>query len=96
MRVFRQGDVVIREVEELPGGHVRKDNPDGEIRVTGETGHDHVLTQVRVVDIDWNQFIEVPEGGRTMTHPEHPPLELPGLLVAQVERVRTLRGPAVD
>lgn len=88
MRVFRHGDVVFREVEKLPEGKVT--STDDKLEVRGETGNIHTLTGVRVIEIDWNKFIEVPEGGATITHPEHPPLELPPLLVARVERVRSI------
>lgn len=88
MRVFRQGDVVLREVEELPEGEIK--SSDDKLEVSGETGNLHTLTGVKVVEIDWNKFVEIPEDGATMTHPEHPPLELPPLLVARVERVRSV------
>jgi len=88
MRVFRHGDVVFREVEKLPEGKVT--STDDKLEVSGETGNLHTLTGVRVIEIDWNKFIEVPEDGATVTHPEHPPLELPPLLVARVERVRSI------
>jgi len=88
MRVFRHGDVVFREVEKLPEGKVTA--TDDKLEVSGETGNLHTLTGVKVIEIDWNKFVEVPEGGATITHPEHPPLELPPLLVARVERVRSI------
>ena len=88
MRIFRQGDILFTEVEKLPEGEVTGGG--SELSVTGETGQVHVMTGVKVIDIDYNKFIEVPENGGVMTHPEHPPLELPPLLVAKVERVRSL------
>lgn len=93
MRIFRQGDIILREVEKLPEGET-KDLGD-ELSMTGETGNAHVLTKVKVIEIDWEQYIQLPEEGGIMTHVEHPPLELPPLLVAKVERVRSIT-PYID
>lgn len=87
MRIFRHGDVILREVEVLPEN--AKEAGD-ELSIVGETGHAHVLKKVRVVTIpDWTKFIVVPKEGAAITHPEHPTLELPPLLIARVERVRS-------
>lgn len=93
MRVFRQGDVILREVKKLPEGEITSSSD--KLEVSGETGHLHTLTQVKVIEIDWNKYVEVPKDGAVMTHPEHPPLELPPLLVARVERVRSMT-PYID
>lgn len=93
MRVFRQGDIIFREVEKLPEGKVT--STDDKVEISGETGHLHILPQVKVIEIDYTKFVELPEEGGTMTHPEHPPLELPPLLVAKVERVRSVT-PYID
>lgn len=87
MRVFRQGDIIFREVEKVPEGEVK--STDDKVEISGETGHIHALVGVKVLEIDQSMFVEIPEEGATMTHPEHPPLELPPLLVARVERVRS-------
>ncbi len=88
MRVFRQGDIIFREVEKLPEGKVTGE--DDKVEISGETGHLHTLTQVKVIEIDYTKFVTMPEEGGVMTHPEHPPLELPPLLVARVEKVRSV------
>lgn len=88
MRIFRQGDVILREVKKVPEGEITSSGD--KLEISGETGHLHTLTQVRVVEVDWNRYVQVPEGGAIMTHPEHPPLELPPLLVARVDRVRSV------
>lgn len=93
MRVFRQGDVILRELDKLPEGKVSA--TDDKLEVSGETGNLHTLTGVKVIEIDWNKYVEVPKDGAVMTHPEHPPLELPPLLVAKVERVRSIT-PYID
>jgi len=57
MRVFRQGDVILREIKKLPEGEITNSND--KLEVSGETGHLHTLTQVKVIDIDWNKYVEV-------------------------------------
>lgn len=93
MRIFRQGDIIFKEVGKLPEGNVT--GTSDRLEISGETGQLHTLTRVKVIEIDWNKFIEVPKTGAIMTHPEHPPLELPPLLVAKVERVRSVT-PYID
>lgn len=93
MRIFRHGDIRFKEVEKLPEGEVTGE--DDKLEISGETGHLHTLTGVRVVEIDWNKYVQVPEDGAIMTHPEHPPLVLPPGLVAKVERVRSVT-PYID
>lgn len=93
MRIFRQGDIIFREVEKLPEGKVT--GTSDKLEISGETGQVHTLVKVEVIEIDWNQFLRVPKGGGVMTHPEHPDLELPPGLVAKVERVRSVT-PYVD
>ena len=88
MRIFRQGDIIFREVEKLPEGKVT--GTDDKIEIAGETGHLHTLPKVKVIEIDYTKFVEIPDTGGTMVHDEHPPLELPPLLVAKVERVRSI------
>ena len=91
---YIQGDVIFTSVESLPAG--KKTSPDKQIlELTGETGNVHSLKQVKVVEIDYNQFVVTPEHTTIMTHPEHPPLYLPPLLVARVSRVRSVT-PMLD
>lgn len=87
-RIFRHGDIILREVDKLPEGKVTDENTG--LSIKGETGHAHTLPKVKVIDIDLEKFVVVPDDGDTFTHPEHPPLELPPLLVAKVERVRSV------
>lgn len=88
MRVFRQGDVIIREVEKLPEGVVT--DTSNKLEMSGETGQLHAIKEVKVIEIDWMKFIDTLDTGVVMTHPEHPPLDLPPNLIARVERVRSV------
>lgn len=101
-KVFRQGDVVIEEIDSLPEGYT----PSGEteIRMTGETGNAHVLqgrvfvpprgkTETILVDkqpviVEMPKIVEVGTGGALITHPEHPVLKVPpGLYKARKLRI---------
>lgn len=88
MRIFRQGDVILREVEKLPEGKVISETD--RLEVSGETGQLHVIEKVKVVQIDWDQYLLTLQEGAVMTHPEHPPLELPPNIVTKVEKVRSV------
>ena len=97
MRVYRHGDVIFREVKELPKGEVK------ELGTTfqqhGETGKLHTLTGVKVVEVDWDGLLQTlvttPKEGGVVTHPEHPPLVLPPSTTFVVEKVRSVT-PYVD
>lgn len=87
MRIFRQGDVVIREVEKIPD-HA---NTIGRLTIPGETGNNHVFEGVAVLEKPgWpvETYIQVDEAGGRVVHQEHPVLELPPLLIARVEQQR--------
>ena len=94
MRIFRQGDIVFKEIERFPEGEITKE--DDKIEISGETGQLHVLPKVKVIEINWNKLlVETPKEGGVMTHPEHPPLELPPLTKFEVRRVRSVT-PYID
>lgn len=99
--IYRQGDVVLELIPEVPEGYVECG---GELRMKGETGNDHVLEGTlysptrRAVEtavrekILWPlpQVIEVGEGGALIVHPEHPALTvLPGIYKARRARTST-------
>jgi len=88
IKVFRHGDVIFREVEKLPEGTAKDKGTVFEQH--GETGKLHTLTAVKVIEIDWRTFVTTPHGGGVVTHPEHPPLRLPGDTTFAVERVRSV------
>lgn len=87
MRVFRHGDIVLRE-EELPDAEPRV--VEDKLEVSGETGHVHLVENIQLFMFDWAMFLQVPRAGAVMTHPEHPDMDLPPDLVVRVDRVRSL------
>jgi len=95
-KVLRQGDVCLVRLQELPS--LAKLNGETELRIEGETaGHIHLACRVKVAvaerpRLDWNllpprQTLIVVDEPTIMTHPEHPPLEIP----AGVYEVRQAR-----
>lgn len=88
MRIFRHGDVIFHEVEKVPAGNVTR--TDDKIEVRGETGNVHSLKGVKVMEIDLVPYVVFPDHVTTIEHPQHPPLEFPPLMVARVERVRSV------
>ncbi len=93
-KIYRHGDIVLRKVDKLPEGEITKH----EIGFTqhGETGKLHVLPKVKFDEVEWERkFVTTPADGDVMTHPEHPPLELPGNTIFEVTRVRAIK-PYVD
>jgi hypothetical protein len=95
-RIWRQGDVIVREVSEIPSGYVRSKTD--EIRISSETGHSHVLKGGRVFMsksprdpqlIGQQQYVILEETSQ-MVHPQHAALQLsPGMY-----RVTTVRDYA--
>ena len=94
-RIWRQGDVVVSEISEIPGGALPlKTN---EIRIASETGNPHVM-KARQLFVVENQV--TPAGAfeqyamldqeTIMTHPEHASLALP----PGIYRVSTVRDYA--
>lgn len=82
--ILRQGDIVLEKVDKLPKNARFTGR---ELRMTGETGRDHVVTAL-TFQTPLQTFVEVGKGGAVMVHPQHPDLAItPG--VHQVRRVRT-------
>jgi hypothetical protein len=88
MRVYRHGDIIFREVKELPKGVVVECG--NRFEQHGETGKMHVLEGVRVEEVGTQRFVTTFEDDCVVYHPEHPPLTLPPETIFQVERVRTV------
>jgi hypothetical protein len=85
-KMFRQGDVLLREVTKLPNGLVEKNK----ILAYGEaTGHHHRFESVQVQvfkDDNGKQFVEVKEPSK-LVHEEHAELEIPkGTYVVVTQR----------
>ena len=82
VRIWRQGDVIVREVSEIPSNTVRSETD--EIKISSETGHAHVLKGGRVFVgknprdsqlLGQQQYIILEEPSQ-MVHPEHAALQL--------------------
>jgi hypothetical protein len=79
MQMFRQGDVLFKEVKIIPtGGTVRKT---GHILEGEATGHIHRLGELdcaEVLEIESGLFVNVTaDGGVSIIHEEHRTLTLP-------------------
>jgi hypothetical protein len=74
MKLFRHGDVLLKQVEKIPKGLSRKkDN----ILVDGEvTGHAHRLMGADIMIDAEKMFFEVVDSAK-VTHEEHKTIELP-------------------
>ena len=96
-RIWRQGDVVVREVRGIPENVTRSKS--SEIRIASETGNPHVLRAALVYETpdpvgellhEPRQQYALLEEETVLTHPEHAPLRLaPG-----VYRITTVRDYA--
>lgn len=79
---FQQGDVVIRKIDNVPSDS-KKSIPSatGFVLAEGEhTGHRHQIAfadEVEMFERNGTLYLSVGEGGATITHEEHAPVELP-------------------
>lgn len=76
MKMYRQGDVLIQEVKEIPKEAVKITDP---VLAHGEvTGHKHqVVGAVQVMQSPRQKYLEVEEDGGRLVHEEHGAVELP-------------------
>jgi len=75
----RQGDVLIRRIDELPKKKVLT-RANGVLAYGEVTGHSHQvddLTRAEVLEIDDRLYLHVGEEGVRVVHNEHAPLSLP-------------------
>jgi hypothetical protein len=79
VRIWRQGDVIIREVSEIPrDAQISESNV---VKISSETGNSHVLKASRVFTTLYRnrsmqlQYVLLDEPS-IMTHPQHPTLHL--------------------
>ena len=92
MKIFRQGDVVLRPVP-MPLRCIYLGEKNGKIRMRGETGRDRLIEGTRVMHMsDGRTLLQVDEKTvGTMTHPQHPPLVLASGIY-DMDRVRMFNG----
>lgn len=78
-KLYRQGDVLIREVESIPAGEV-KARKDGILAHGEVTGHCHAIEDhqaAQLFDVGEGMFMQVSESGVSIVHQEHGPIVLP-------------------
>ena len=79
MKLYRQGDVLLRSISRLPEGQ-RKVRANGEVMEGEMTGHVHRLAeldQAEVLEIGAGLFVSVGDKGVSLVHEEHAPIVLP-------------------
>ncbi len=94
MKVYRQGDIILEEIQKPKYPVCEVSNL---YEVKGETGQTHAMVasvlqpvRVRGFDTPLETYVEVGNNGTVMVHPEHPNLAIsPGFYKAR--RVRTYR-----
>ena len=77
--IYRQGDVLLRKINQLPKGK-RTKRISGEVLEGEATGHIHrirELEQAEVLEIGNGLFVSVGEDGVSLVHEEHKTIELP-------------------
>lgn len=86
--IYRQGDVVLEQVEKMPKGVGFESF---QLSMAGETGNAHTIlgkVYASFVSMPFQRYIEVGQGGALMAHPEHPMLAVPAGIYG-VRRVRS-------
>lgn len=97
--MYRQGDLLFIKTREYPKGQLKVDSK----VVLGSTitGHDHAITDGKVFinEPTWgnraNFYVEIPEGGADLIHPEHKTIPLEAG-VYKVIRQREVNGYVRD
>jgi hypothetical protein len=89
MNLYRQGDVLIRQIGSLPTQKATK-RENGVLAYGEVTGHAHrveQLHQAEVVEVGDNLFLRVGEEGVRIVHDEHAPIFLdPGNYQITIQR----------
>lgn len=78
-KVWRQGDVLIRQVSEIPAGE-RKPQADGCLAYGEVTGHAHRVSSLEdagLFHVGAGMFLSVGENGVSILHEEHDTIALP-------------------
>ncbi len=75
--MYMQGDVILEKVEAIPPGCSKES---GALKVEGKTGNNHTM-RAKVYS-DYSRRYVVVKGEAALTHPQHPPLLIPGGIYA--------------
>lgn len=75
LKIYRHGDVLLREVKKMPENAVKEDS---RVLAEGEvTGHAHRIDEMGAIwGFDDKRYLEVQEGLAMLTHEEHKALEI--------------------
>lgn len=96
--MYRQGDLLFIKVDTAPRGIMKESKV---VLGSSVTGHDHAITEGKVYENNpsWedkaNFYVEIPEGGADLVHPEHKTIPLEEG-VYQVIRQREVHGYVRD
>jgi hypothetical protein len=78
--IYRHGDVILRQIEKLPGRHDVINNKPSCVLAEGETtGHKHLLTasegNVLLIESHGERFLQL-DRPATLTHEEHKTIQV--------------------
>ena len=79
VKLFRQGDILFKQVDSIPGGG-RTKRASGHILEGEATGHVHriaELEQAEVLEVGEGLYLSVGEAGVSIVHEDHRTIELP-------------------
>lgn len=80
MKLYRQGDVLIKRIKAIPQNMATKKRENGVLAYGEVTGHSHrveVQEQAEVLEVGENLYLRVSEDGVRIVHDEHAPIVLP-------------------
>jgi len=80
MHQYRQGDILIEGVADIPASAIPRESASRLILAEGEaTGHAHTIaaSKARLLDDAGATYLEVQEAMAMLTHDEHSTIELP-------------------
>lgn len=79
-KIYRQGDVLIREIASLPAQQARKKRADGVLAYGEVTGHAHKIedaARAEVLEVGDGLYLRVGDAGVRIVHDEHTAIALP-------------------
>jgi hypothetical protein len=81
MKLYRQGDLLFREIKEIPKGIESRKRENGHILEGETTGHIHRIDDLdaaEVLEVGENMFLSVTaDGGVSIVHEDHKEITLP-------------------
>lgn len=82
MKVYRQGDVLLKQVRSIPADATKTEIKDRVVLAFGEvTGHAHAIEELESVEVfvkaDGTMYLKVSKDGADLRHEEHGTITLP-------------------